>query len=105
MDDFFIASEDSEEGREGHTECTHDLLGLMMKHKYYLRPAKCVWRQPSMDLLRLKVHQGGRLSIDPAKMDGIRKWPRDLTSRKDVQRTMGVLQYQRAFIPHFSTLA
>src|ERR1700747_483648 len=38
-------------------------------------------------------------------MDGIRKWPRDLTSRKDVQKTMEVLQYQRAFVPHFSTLA
>src|ERR1700748_3197183 len=105
MDDFFIASEDSEEGKEGHRECMHDLLDLMMKHKYYLRPAKCIWQQSSMDLLGLKVHQGGRLSIDPAKMDGIRKWPRDLTSRKDVQKTMGVLQYQRAFVPHFSTLA
>src|ERR1700748_900425 len=105
MDHCFIASEDSEEGKEGHRECMHDLLDLMMKHKYYLRPAKCIWQQSSMDLLGLKVHQGGRLSIDPAKMDGIRKWPRDLASRKDVQKTMGVLQYQRAFIPHFSTLA
>src|SRR6201987_4734385 len=26
-------------------------------------------------------------------------------NRKDVQKTMGVLQYQRAFVPHFSTLA
>jgi hypothetical protein len=27
MDDFFIGSDDSAIGQEGHTECTHDLLG------------------------------------------------------------------------------
>jgi hypothetical protein len=49
MDDFFIASNDTGEGELGHTECTHHLLKLMDQNKYYLRLAKCVWRQPEMD--------------------------------------------------------
>jgi len=33
---------------------------------------------------------------DPAKLDGIRKWPRILKDKKDVQRTMGILQYNKS---------
>ena len=78
MDDFYIASSDDEEGKEGHQECTHDLLGLMEKHHYFLRPAKCVWAQPQMELLGLQIEEGGQLRIDPAKMEGISQWPRIL---------------------------
>ena len=105
MDDFFIASEDSPKGREGHKECTHHLLSLMEQHKYYLRPAKCIWMQPSMDLLGIRIEEGGNLRIDPTKLEGIHHWPTTLRSRKEVQRTMGVLTYKRAFIPGFSHTA
>jgi hypothetical protein len=58
-----------------------------------------------MDLLGLKVGAGGNLSIDPAKLEGIKNWPRVLKSKEEVRRTMGVLQYQRAFIPGFSHIS
>jgi Reverse transcriptase (RNA-dependent DNA polymerase) len=32
MDDFFIASKRTPEGKEGHKKCTHELLNLMVKH-------------------------------------------------------------------------
>jgi hypothetical protein len=105
MDNFFIASDDTGEGELGHTECMHHLLGLMDQNKYYLRPAKCVWRQLEMDLLRLKVGARGMLSVDLAKMEGIKNWPRELKSKEEVCCTMGVLQYQRAFILGFSHIS
>src|SRR6201984_3416270 len=42
------------------------------------------------------------MCIDPAKREGISKWPRILKDKTDLQRTMGLLQYHRRFILHFS---
>jgi len=36
---------------------------------------------------------------------GISEWPRTLTSVRQVQKTMGVLGYQRPFIPGFAAIA
>jgi len=77
----------------------------MALKKYYLRPAKCIWMQLTMDLLGMKIEEGRTMHIDPAKLDGIRKWPRVLKDKKDIQRTMGVLQYNKAFVPGFSHMA
>src|ERR1700756_195245 len=43
MDDFGVASKDTEEARESHQQCIEELLGLMERHSYFLRPAKCEW--------------------------------------------------------------
>jgi len=105
MDDFLIGSPNTKRGRRDHSLCTHDLLARMALKKYYLRPAKCIWMQPTMDLLGMKIEEGGTMRIDPTKLDRIRKWPRVLKDKKDVQRTMGILQYNKAFVPGFSHMA
>jgi hypothetical protein len=104
MDDFFIASKKTPKGKEGHRQCTHKLLGLMAKHWYHLQPAKCQWEQTQMEFLRILV-KAGKMRVDPAKRDGISRWPRVFQSKVDVQWTMGVLQYQRRFIPNFAHMA
>jgi len=60
--------------------------------------------QPQITLLGWLV-TGKGLHIDPSKVTGISEWPRTLTSVKQVQKTMGVLGYQRPFIPGFTRIA
>jgi hypothetical protein len=42
---------------------------------------------------------------DPTKIAGLRDWPRTLHSVTDVRRILGVLGYQRLFIPDYAHLA
>ena len=60
--------------------------------------------QSRLELLGV-ILENGIMHIDPAKQEGISKWPRILKDKTDVQRTMGMLQYHRQFIPKFSHLA
>jgi RNase H-like domain found in reverse transcriptase len=60
--------------------------------------------QPQMALLGWLV-TGEGLHIDPAKVTGISEWPTTLKNIKEVQKTMGVLGYQRPFIPGFAKRA
>jgi len=57
--------------------------------------------QPQIMLLGWLV-TGEGLCIDLSKDTGISEWPRTLTSVRQVQKTMGVLGYQRPFIPGFA---
>jgi len=47
--------------------------------------------------VRNEDRRGRTMRINPTKLDGICKWPRILKDKKDIQRTMGVLQYNKAF--------
>src|ERR1700748_1746158 len=41
MDNIIVASEKTPEGIKSHYECIHELLTIMEKLSYHLRPAKC----------------------------------------------------------------
>ena len=49
----------------------------------------------------MHLNQEG-ITIDPAKIAGLTNWPRKLTNIKEVQKVLGVLGYQRPFIPSFA---
>jgi len=84
MDNFLIGSPNTKQGQRDHSLCTHGLLARMALKKYYLRPAKCIWMQLTMDLLGMKIEEGGTMCIDSAKLNGIHKWLRVLKDKKDV---------------------
>ena len=46
-----------------------------------------------------------RCGLNTTKVTGISEWPRTLKSVKDVRKTLGVLEYQRPFIPGFARIA
>ena len=48
---------------------------------------------------------GDTLSINPKKADGLHNWPRTLSTVKEVRSILGVLGYQRPFIPHYTDIA
>ena len=49
----------------------------------------------------MRLNKSG-ITIDPDKISGIRDWPRTLGNVKEVRKVLGVLGYQRPFIPNFA---
>jgi len=82
----------------------HRLLQIFEEHSYFLKPSKCVFEQPEVDFLGVRLGHG-EISIDLSKIAGIKDWPTILKSVKEVQSTLGVLGFQRPFIPGFATIA
>ena len=48
---------------------------------------------------------GETLTIDLKKADSLHNWPQDLETVKEVRSVLGVLRYQRPFIPHYTNIA
>jgi Reverse transcriptase (RNA-dependent DNA polymerase) len=92
MDDLYVASDGSMTASRSHNDCCPHFLTICWRRRYTLKPSKCIWWQPWMEFLRVVI-ENGQLSIDPAKKEGISKWPMDLKDKHDVQRPMGMLQY------------
>ena len=101
MDDVLIATKGN---RLHHRQIVDDVLDLFARESYFLCPSKCVFEQTRIEYLGLIV-DGDSLSIDPKKADGLHNWPRTLTTVKEVRSILGVLGYQRPFIPNYANIA
>jgi hypothetical protein len=102
MDDCLIATAEGE--LQLHRKMNHRLLDLFEQHSYFLKPSKCVFEQPEVDFLGVRLGHG-EITIDPSKIAGIGEWPSTLKNIKEVQSTLGVLGFQRPFIPGFASIA
>jgi Reverse transcriptase (RNA-dependent DNA polymerase) len=87
-----------------HRKIVHEVLELLEKESFFLKPSKCKFEQESIDYLGIVVSKG-TVWINPTKQNRLAMWPRKLTSVKQVRSTLGVLRYQRPFIPCFMHLA
>jgi RNase H-like domain found in reverse transcriptase/Reverse transcriptase (RNA-dependent DNA polymerase) len=87
-----------------HRQLVHEVLDILEEESFFLKPAKCKFKQESIDYLGIVVTKG-TVRIDPTKQNGLAAWPRRLTSVKQVHSTLGVLGYQRPFICGFAHLA
>ena len=80
MDDILIATGDD---LSRHRQIVHEVLELLEKESYFLKPSKCAFEQTSIEYLGVVV-TGDHISIDPAKIEGLKNWPRELTTLKEV---------------------
>jgi Reverse transcriptase (RNA-dependent DNA polymerase) len=87
-----------------HCKIVHQVLELLEEESFFLKPSKCKFKQMTIDYLGIVVSKG-TVKIDPTKQNSIAAWPRRLTSVKQVRSTLGMLGYQRPFIPGFMHLA
>ena len=101
MDDILIATKDN---LTQHWEIVDAVLDTLAQESYFLCPAKCAFEQKHIEYLGVIV-EGNTLSIDPVKASGLKDWPRTLTTVKQVRSTLGVLGYQRPFIPDYANIA
>jgi hypothetical protein len=86
-----------------HQCLVHEVLDLGEEELFFLKPAKCKFKQQSIDYLGIVVTKG-TVCIDPIKQNGLAAWPWQLTSVKQVHSTLGVLGYQQPFIQGFAHL-
>ena len=87
-----------------HRQIVHEVLDLLERESFFLKPQKCAFEQTRVKYLGLLL-DGETLCIDPSKIAGIAKWPHVLKSVKEVRSTLGVLGYHRTFIPGFADIA
>ena len=99
MDDVIIASDD----HDAHTEHLRVVFEAFSKARLTVSPDKCDLLRKSITFLGHLIDQKG-IKPDPRKVDVIRDWP-PLTSRKEVQRFLGLVNYYRMFIESFTLLA
>src|SRR6266403_6127209 len=101
MDDILVATGDDP---MRHRQIVHQVLDKLEEESYFLRLAKCEFKKEKVDYLGVIISQE-RIHIDPIKVEGLRNWPRKLTTLKKVRLTLGILGYQRPFIPGFTHIA
>jgi len=73
LDDIWIVTKKSEEGRMQHKKIMHKLLDLLEKKLYFLKLSKSQFETKDMDLLGWQV-KNGEIQIDPNKIAGLKDW-------------------------------
>ena len=103
MDDWWIATANTEDGHMLYRQIIHKFLDLMKEKSYFLKALKTQFEKPQMEILGWLVEEGC-IQINPLKVAGIAEWPQKLKNVKEVQSTLGMLGYQRLFIKNFATI-
>jgi hypothetical protein len=101
MDDILITTNND---TTRHQQIVHNVLDLLEVESYFLRPAKCSFEQTSLVYLGIIV-DGNQLKPDPKKTSALQDWPCQLSTVKEVRNILGVLGYQRPFIPNYANIA
>jgi len=87
-----------------HIEIIHFLFDLLLKHGLHLKLSKSVFLQPQMDFLGIRISKEG-VTIDPAKVAGLRDYPHDILNLRQARGFLGVAGYHRMFCKDFSIIA
>jgi len=82
----------------------HDFFDILAKHGLHLKLSKSVFMQLQMDFLGVRISKDG-VTIDPAKIAGLRDYPRTLFNLRQARGFLRVAGYHRIFVPNFSTIA
>jgi hypothetical protein len=101
MDDIIIATKND---LGYHRNVVRTVLKAMRDASLFLKPEKCEFERQQVEYLGLMLN-GDTIEPDPSKIDGLKSWPTTLKNIKEVRSTLGVLNYNRAFIPGFADIA
>jgi hypothetical protein len=102
MDDIGIGTKLSE--YDTHLQMIHHLFDILEEHGLHLKLSKSTFMKLQMDFLGVRISKDG-VTIDPAKIAGIKDWPRHLKNLKEARGFLGVAGYHRMFVPNFSKIA
>ena len=102
MDDIGIGTKLSE--YDTHLQMIHHLFNILVEHGLHLKLSKSTFMKPQMDFLGVRISKDG-VTIDPAKIAGIKDWPRHRKNLKEARGFLGIAGYHRMFVPNFSKIA
>jgi hypothetical protein len=98
MDDILITTTPD---LERHQQIVREVLEVMKNESFFLKASKCEFEQPKVEYLGLLLDRD-TIQPNPSKVAGLKEWLRTLKSVSDVRKTLGLLNYHRAFVPGFS---
>lgn len=99
LDDLLVFSKDPEQ----HLIDLERILAKLRQHKLYAKLSKCEFFQSEVGFLGHIISNEG-IRVDPVKVKAILDWP-PLTSVKDIQSFLGLVNYYRRFVPDFAKRA
>jgi len=102
MDDCSVVTREGE--LELHQQITKEFFEILHENHLFLHPQKCLIEAEEMDFLGIRLNRHG-ITIDSSKIKGLTDWPRELKNVKEIRKVLGVLGYQRPFIPNFARFA
>jgi hypothetical protein len=100
MDDILIATKNDE---QLHEQIVHEVLDMLEQEDYYLKLSKCLFHQTSINYLGIHI-EGGRIKIDPTKINGLAEWREELPNVHEVHSTLGAFGYNRPFVPGYADI-
>jgi hypothetical protein len=80
------------------------VLLALREASLFLKLEKCEFEKEQVEYLGLLLNKD-TIEPDPSKVDGLKNWPTTLKSIKEVRSMLGILNYNRAFIPGFAAIA
>jgi hypothetical protein len=66
-----------------HRKVYHAIFEQVKKHNIYLKLAKCKFEQIAVEYLGVYI-KDGMICIDPSKRNGLKDWPRHLSTVKQL---------------------
>ena len=98
MDNFMISSKSMKE----HLETLREVFKVMREYNMSLRRDKCEFAFKSLDFLGYNISAEG-VRASKENVEKVQKFPMP-TTRKEVQRFLGIANYNRRFVENFSTV-
>ena len=105
MDNFLVATPNkTQQDIQLHRTIVHAVLQCFEDQSFFLKAAKCHFKQTKVNYLGIVV-EDGKITLDPVKQRGLLEWPIEQSTITGVQSTLGVFRYHRPFIPGFAEVA
>ena len=99
IDDILIV----EDSFEKHLDLVKKVLNTLNSHGVKIKPAKCSWFQSEVEFLGHQINQEG-IRKTPSYISKLRDYERPKTIR-EVREFLGLVNFQRKFMPHCSEIA
>lgn len=88
---------------EEHVGHVRDVLHRLLENKLFVKAEKYEYHAETVNFLGYVVEKG-MLRADPAKVEAVKRWPVP-TSRKELQRFLGVANFYRRFVRNYRRIA
>ena len=99
IDDILIV----EDSFEKHLDLVKKVLNTLSRHGVKIKPAKCSWFQSEVEFLGHQINQEG-IKKTPSYISKLRDYERPKTI-KEIREFLGLVNFQRKFMPHCSEIA